>query len=160
MVDMASYSEVQIYSEVLGGPELLRWFGQVPTFHDAEILGLNLCRSGLSTLTLHGWIMRDEISRDGFIVLDKHAIVTFTMEDIMDLQLDGFSHQNVIGSLKLQRATDRGRGSYYPLPESPEDIEIELEPCFGLDGVIRAKRVSISFAPGLPAGPSIYRDAG
>ena len=157
---MASKPDTQIYLEVPGGPELLRWFGQIPNFHDAEILGLNLRRSGQSTLILHGWVMTNEVGRDGFIVLDKHAVVTFTMEDIMDLQLDGFSHQNVIGGLKLQRATDRGRGNYYPLPESPEDIEIELEPCFGLDGVIRAKRVSISFEPGCPDGPSIHRDAG
>ena len=160
MVGMVSSLDAQIYPEVPGGPELLGWFGQVPTFHDAEILGLNLRRSGQSTLTLHGWVMTNEVSHDGFIVLDKHAIVTFTMEDIMDLQLDGFSHQNVIGGLKLQRATDRGRGDYYPLLESPEDIEIELEPCFGLDGVIRAKRVSISFKPGLPDGPSIYQEVG
>jgi len=29
--------------------------------------------------------------------LDKHALVTFSFEGIMDLQLDGFSGQNVAG---------------------------------------------------------------
>jgi hypothetical protein len=32
----------------------------------------------------------------------------------------------------------------------PEDIEIELEPCYGLSGLIRARNVSIAFEPGKP----------
>lgn len=147
-----------IYDEVPGGPELLRWFERVPSFHDAEIVGLDLRRHGPSILRVHGWVGTDKVDERGYIVLDKHAVVTFTLEDIMDLQLDGFSHQNVISGLKLQRATERGRAEYYPLPPSPDDIEIELEPCFGLDGIIRAKRVSISFEPGVPDEPSINRE--
>jgi hypothetical protein len=147
-----------IYDEVPGGPELLRWFGEVPSFHDAEITGLDLRRWGQSTLRVHGFVATYKADSGGSLVFDRHAIVTFSLEDIMDLQLDGFSHQNVIGGLTLQRATDRGRANYYSLPQSPEDIEIELEPCYGLDGLIRAKRVTISFEPGFPDGPSIYRE--
>lgn len=147
-----------IYQEVPGGPELVRWFGEIPSFHDAEIVSLELSRRGISKLRVHGFLMLDKVDERGFGVHEKHAVVTFALEDIMDLQLDGFSPQNVIFGLQLQRATDRGRANYYPHPQSPQDIEIELEPCFGLDGVIRAKRVSISFEPGLPDGPSIYRD--
>lgn len=40
--------------------------------------------------------MTDEVGEDGFIVLERHAIVTFVIDGIMDLQLDGFSIQNVI----------------------------------------------------------------
>ncbi|WP_367187193.1 hypothetical protein [uncultured Bosea sp.] len=158
MAGMAYDQFPNIYSEVPGGPELLRWFGETPSFHDAEIVSLDLRRWGLSTLRVHGFIANYQADLGCDLVFDKHAIVTFAMEDIMDLQLDGFSHQNVIGGLILQRATDRGRANYYSHPQSPEDIEIELEPCYGLDGVIRAKRVSISFEPGIPDGPSIYRD--
>ena len=81
--------------------------------------------------------------------LDKHALVTFSFEGIMDLQLDGFSGQNVAG-LILKRATDRGQSGYYATPEDALDIEIELLPCYGLDGFIRAKKVAISFVTGRP----------
>jgi hypothetical protein len=117
------------YSNVIGGDELLKWFGQVPTFHDAEIVSLSLNRAGTSELRIHGWVMTDEVDPRGHIVLDKHAVVTFTFTDIMDLQLDGFSRQNVIAGLVLQRASDRGRSSFYALPEEETDIEIELLPC-------------------------------
>lgn len=147
-----------IYREVPGGLELVRWFGEVSSFHDAEIISLEFSRRGIRRLGVHGFLMSDKIDERGFGVHEKHAVVTFALEDIMDLQLDGFSPQNVIFGLQLQRATDRGRANYYCLAESPQDIEIELEPCYGLHGVIRAKRISISFEPGLPDGPSIYRE--
>ncbi|WP_249406579.1 Imm50 family immunity protein [Rhizobium sp. CFBP 13726] len=89
------------YSSLVGGDELLAWFGQPPTFHDAEIVSLSLNRSGVSELKVHGWIMTDEVDPRGYIVLDKHAVVTFKFTGIMDLQLDGFSSQNVIAGLVL-----------------------------------------------------------
>ncbi|ARQ58088.1 MULTISPECIES: Imm50 family immunity protein [Rhizobium] len=101
------------YEKIAGGPELLAWFGQKPTFHDAEILSLSLNRTGVSELTIHGWIATDGVDQDGYCILDKHAVVTFAFEDIMDLQLDGFSHQNVINGLVLRYARDRGRAGYY-----------------------------------------------
>jgi hypothetical protein len=139
-----------IYDNVSGGPELLAWFGEEPTFHDAEVISLSLSRTGPSELKIHGWIATDDVDPNGYIVLDKHAIVTFSLEGVMDLQLDGFSGQNVVGGLVLRYATDRGRSGYYPMPEDPRDIEIELIPCYGLDGFIRAKKVALSFSPGRP----------
>ena len=34
---MADENDAAIYGAVPGGQELVKWFGQVPTFHDAEI---------------------------------------------------------------------------------------------------------------------------
>lgn len=148
---MASNRETSIYDAVSGGADLVRWFGQVPSFHDAEILSLHLRRTGQSVLRLHGWINTGEVEQDGYFVLDRHAIVTFTLSGVMDLQLDGFSVQNVIGGLVLRRAPDRlERRGYLSLDPLPQDIEIELEPCCGLSGLIRSRAVSITFEPGKP----------
>lgn len=139
-----------IYADMPGGDELLAWFGEVPTFHDAEIISLSLSRNGVSELKIHGWIMTGGVDPSGYIVLDRHAVVTFSFEGIVDLQLDGFSGQNVIAGLVLQRATNRGRTGHYAIPEDDLDVEIELLPCYGLDGFIRAKKIAISFVPGQP----------
>jgi Immunity protein 50 len=148
---MMSNRETSIYDAVSGGADLVRWFGEVPSFHDAEILSLHLHRTGPSFLRLHGWINTGEVGHDGHFVLDRHAIVTFTLSGVMDLQLDGFSIQNVIGGLILRRATDRPeRRGYLALGPLPQDIEIELEPCYGLSGLIRSRAVSIAFEPGKP----------
>jgi len=152
---MTSAQEASIYEQAPGGVELLRWFGREPSFHDAEILSLHLSREGPSVLRLHGWINTGGVGGDGFYLLDRHAIVTFTLEGVMDLQLDGFSTQNVIGRLILRRAPDRPeRRPYLSLEPLPQDIEIELEPCYGLDGLIRARSVSISYEPGRPGDQS------
>jgi hypothetical protein len=124
---------------------------RVPSFHDAEIVRLDLHRRAPSTLSIHAWNMTKEVDDRDYLVLDNHAVVTFLLEDILDLQLDGFSHQNVIGRLRLRRAPERpDRRPFYWLDPSPNDCEIELAPCFGLDGKIRCRRVSVSFALGKP----------
>src|SRR5579859_891413 len=151
MAGIADNNHASIYETVPGGADLVRWFGRVPNFHDAEILGLDLRRKGPSVLRVHGWINTGAVGADGYFVLDRHAIVTFALTDVMDLQLDGFSIQNVISELVLRRAPDRperrGHLAHDPLPQ---DIEIELQPCYGLDGLIRARSVSIAFKPGKP----------
>jgi hypothetical protein len=144
-------SNSTIYDAIPGGTELVRWFGQVPTFHDAEILSLHLRRKGQSVLRLHGWIGTGAVGQDGYAVLDRHAIVTFTLTEVMDLQLDCFSIQNVISALVLRRALNRPeRRGHLASDPLPQDIEIELEPCYGLSGLIRARAVSITFEPGKP----------
>lgn len=146
---MTSNQEASIYEEVPGGADLVRWFGQVPTFHDAEILDLHLRRKGQSVLRLHSWINTRAVQAGRF-VLDHHALVSFTLSEVMDLQLDSFSIQNVIYGLTLRRAPDRPERRGYLANPSSQDIEIELEPCYGLNGLIRARAVSIAFEPGKP----------
>lgn len=139
-----------IYEKISGGAELLAWFGEEPRFHDAEIISLALNRTGKSELKVHGWTTTGKIGPGGYLILDKHAVVTFSLEGIIDLKLDGFSHQNVVNGLLLSHAKDRGRANYFSMPESVDDIDIELLPCHGLDGFIRAKKVEVSFALGHP----------
>ena len=146
---MESDEDTPIYDSVPGGPELVSLFGCVPDFHDAEVVGLCLDRKGPSVLRLHGWILTN---RDGSFATEKHAIVTFTLQGIMDLQLEDFSAQNVIFGLNLRRAPDRPeRRNRLTLAPLPQDIEIELEPCYGLSGFLRARSVAITFEPGKPA---------
>jgi hypothetical protein len=151
---MASEQNPVIYDEVTGGPELIRHFGRIPSFGDGEVLGLNLDRDGPSTLRVHGWVITDRDGPDGMLALERHAVVTFTLYGVMDLQLDGFSIQNVIGGLILRRAPDRPeRRGHLALDPLPQDIEIELEPCYGLNGLIRARAVAITFEAGEPKAP-------
>ena len=138
-----------IYAGIPGGPELLAWFGCVPSFHDAEIVSLTLNRRAPSILRIHGLVMGKD--SDGLITSSKRAVVTFTLDGVMDVELNGFSRQNVIDCLRLVHAPARAdHQAYYTLDASPEDYEIQLEPCYGMDGVIRCKKVSVSFTPGKP----------
>lgn len=128
------------FDSVDGGQELIQWFGQVPSFHDAEVLDFHLKRSGSSKLSIHTWNMTSEIE-NGYYRLEKHAVVTFRMDRIFELEIEGFNHQNVIGGLSLKRfRSGENTGAY----------ELQIEPVFGLCGVIRAEAVSVSYTAGRP----------
>ena len=141
--------QTTIYAETPGGPELLAWFGRVPSFHDAEIVRLELNRRRPGRLAVHFWNMLGDTDERGYFILDRHAVVTFTLIDVIDIQLDGFNHQNVLSGLSLLRAPERpDRQTLYA--SSPNDYEILMEPCFGMDGRIRCRNLTIALAPGKP----------
>jgi hypothetical protein len=140
-----------VYASIPGGSNLIAWFGQIPDFHDAEIVSLGLRRRAPSMLVIHAWNVTNETDDRGRLLLDKHAVVTFALEDIIDLQLNGFSHQNMISSLQLRRAPERpDRRPFYELDPSPKDYELELVPRLGLNGIIWCRRVLVDFVPGKP----------
>ncbi len=141
-----------VYRKLPGGTQLLEWFSRVPSFHDAEIVSLALNRRTPGLLTIHGWTIDSSQTQDGYFVLHKKAVVTFEIQDIVYLNLEGFNAQNVIDGLRIeQRAPDPLAKSYYSTLESnADDYEIVLEPCYGMDGLIRCKKISVSFVPGDP----------
>jgi len=58
------------------------------------------------------------------------------MNDVLDLDLGGFNHQNVIFGLRLTK--------------KDEGFELVLDPCYGLAGTIQAAKVEIRMNPGKP----------
>ena len=140
-----------VYMQIPGGPELLEWFEKVPSFHDAEIVSLALHRSSPSILTIHGWTGDGTVTRQGFFKQLKKAVVTLEIHEIVYLKLGGFSRQNVIYGMNIvQSPPDPEAKPYYSTDSDENDYEIHLEPCYGLDGLIRCKKISVSFKPGDP----------
>jgi hypothetical protein len=136
---------VEILKDVPGCLELLAWFGGVPNFGDGEVLGLSLDRAGPSRLRLLAISSTGGRDSGGFL---KRAIVTFNLADMIDVTIEGFSHQNVIGGLKLHRAPERKiHSSLLGIGAVASDLEIELEPCAGAFGKIRANVIGVSFEP-------------
>jgi len=125
------------FPDVPGSADLFGWFGFWPTFHDGEVLSLHLDRAGLSHLRVHTWERTNELDGLGYYVVRKHAIVTFIMEQISELELDGFSHQNVLAELTLTR--------------EPDGYRLKMWPCYEISGEIKATSVRIELAPGIPS---------
>ena len=121
---------------IAGAQELFDWFGYWPTFHDAEIVSLHLNRRSPSSLLVHRGEPTGKVDERGFYVLGKHVVVEFVFEDIIDLNLGDFSHQNVISSLHIEK--------------KDEGFIFTLAQCYGLAGTIDAKKVSIRLNPGRP----------
>ena len=110
--------------ELIAEHELvLAAFGQWPSFHDGEVHRIVLDRmsrspSGifLPTIELHvrGWIMTSQVGENGVYKVEHDSVVSFLFEDIFDLELEGFNHQNVLSSLNFtmdRRSTDKASPS-------------------------------------------------
>jgi hypothetical protein len=119
-----------------GAQGLFDWFGYWPVFHDSEVISLRLNRASPSSLVIHTWEMTKEIDEQNFYVLAKHVVVEFVLDEVSELDLSGFSHQNVLSSVVIEK-TDTG-------------FRLDLGPCYGLAGTIEAKTVSIRLTPGKP----------
>jgi hypothetical protein len=119
--------------EVQGATEVVAWFGRWPSFHDGEILELHLCRAGESRLRVHTWLLTNEVDSQGYYVQKQHAIVTFVLSDITDLELTDFSCQNVIFGLSLEPVESGFR--------------LQLAPCYGMAGYIVASGVRVEIEP-------------
>jgi len=125
--------------KISGVESVVSWFGEWPSFHDAEILDIHLNREGVSWLNIHAWLMTNETyEKDGkpYFRTDRHAVVRFQLDEIIDLELADFSGQNVIVGLEVER-----RGSVHRLV---------LHPCYGLGGYIDAHGISVEVYPGPP----------
>ena len=119
-----------------GITSLDQWFGAGHDFHDAEILDVHLNRSATSLVRVHSWRMTKDVGPDGYFVHEQDAVVTIGFERITDLELVGFSNQNVIGELEIL--------------ESDATCRVVFHPCYGLSGFIEAERVTFSLKPGSP----------
>ena len=119
-----------------GAEELYDWFGFWPSFHDAEVVKLHLNRRGASNLLIHIWEMTKNVDSKGYYELVKHVVVEFTLEGVSALSLEGFSGQNVIFGLAIDRIE--------------AGFRLTLDPCYGLSGSIVAQGVFIRFTPGKP----------
>lgn len=143
-MDSDRASEATVWSDIPGGNELIAYFGRDPIFHDGEVVQLVLNRRVASQLSIHIWGMEN-------IQPVRHAVVTLTIDDILDLELENFSRQNVIGGLLIRPLPERPeRIPYYAPVIAANPVEIELIPIYGLNGFVRAGRVTLSFVPGLP----------
>ena len=111
----------------------MRLFKGVPDFHDAEVMKLHLNRDEPSALVVK------------LVSTAVPTFVTFVMDHWIDVELSGFSQQNVIFGLSLRRTTKRTVAPWdVGVGLAVGGVEIELEPCFGANGMIRANLLKVA----------------
>jgi len=119
-----------------GAQALFDWFGYWPSFHDSEVLGVELNRRGSSKIRVHAFGVTGAVDSNDLYVCEKHCTVTMVLDDVSGVELADFNHQNVISSLKISR-------------ENNEFI-LMLASSYGVAGSIRARSVRIEIAAGIP----------
>ena len=117
-----------------GAQELYDWFGHWPSFHDAEVVSLHMNRVGPSSLVIHTWERTNQVDDRNYFILTKHVVVEFILIEVSELELGGFSSQNVLFGLDIEKFD--------------EGFRLRLAPCYGLAGTIEAKIICIRLTPG------------
>jgi hypothetical protein len=123
----------EAWEQIDGAKEFVAWFGRWPQFHDSEIVHLHLNRMASSSLLLYAFDGTPEVDEKGFYRLVNHVLVDFQMEEITELELEGFSIQNVLQGLSVE--------------QNENGTLIKIHPCFGMSGSILSKRIALRFTP-------------
>jgi hypothetical protein len=99
--------------DIRGSQLLTSVFGYWPSFHDAEVVRLELMRApspsdepGLLA-EVHAFEITDEVGPGGYFVLRHHVLVAFRFRGVDQLRLEGWNHQNVLMGLTIENIRDR-----------------------------------------------------
>ncbi len=128
----------ELIQAIPGAQQLFDWFGSWPSFHDAEVLSIELNRTGPSKIKVHTFATTNRVNPKGFYICDKHCIVTFTLDDITDVEFAHFNHQNVLSSLAFGREN--------------EELMMTFWASYGVEGTVKARKFTIEVTAGIPAG--------
>lgn len=60
-----------IYKKLPGAEKVISWFGEWPSFHDAEVLELHMDRRGQSWVKVHTWGMVNQVDATGQRIPEK-----------------------------------------------------------------------------------------
>jgi hypothetical protein len=126
-----------VLSSIPGAGELLAWFGHWPSFHDSEVLSVELHRTGSSKIRVHAFSMTSEIDAKGFYKLTKHCIVTFVFGEIIDTEIAHFKDGNILLDIEFSR--------------EEEAFVTTFSATYGLEGTVKARKLAIELASGIPA---------
>lgn len=139
--------------DIPGAEDVVRWFGQWPSFHDAEVISIPLHRSKGVIVEIHAFETSSEVDTRGYYVQAKHAIITFALdgfpmnaEGIASTRIEYFNHQNVLSGVDIERA--------------PGGYILTLDGCFGVDAVFYCERLMAKIQPGIPDDSIYGRSAG
>lgn len=147
--------------QIAGAEKLLAVFGYWPSFHDAEVLWLRLDRRGLDdgcygpTLEALVYVFEStsEVSPEGYFVLRHHSLIHLRFLDVVEIQLDGFNHQNAIMGLSFTDLRDR----------QMERVrwEVHFDVAFGLNASFQCYAIKVvSVVPCSKSGEPIYSEPG
>ena len=123
-----------------GAESLVKWFGQWPSFHDAEIMTVHIDRERrASFVRVRVFTVSDRTDSSGRFIRERDALVVFEFTGIRTMRIEGEDGdvQNVISSLLIDQVNDGYR--------------LVLGPCYGIAGEIVVKDLRVRVESTFPA---------
>jgi hypothetical protein len=126
---------------VVGYEKVTAIMGHWPSFHDAEVISITLGRafpfiSGSTLGRLKVVVREYEPAKVGTVdfhmAFKRGAVVDFIFEDVGDVLLEDFNHQNVVNSISVVPADITGKR-----------LKVEIESIYGIGGHLYCNTVEI-----------------
>ena len=111
---------------------VLECFGRWPSFHDANVVAYQLS-DDVITLTLHTWLLTNELDAKGYFVLTNHGLVSFRFDGLHDVQMETFRSQNILFGLQFSRCPP------------PASFRVELDSVMDMSGAFSARSGEVVF---------------
>jgi hypothetical protein len=133
-----------------GNQILTSIFGEWPSFHDAEVIDVQLWRGDVKpgewddsnvfpVLTVKVRIL--EATQPGATGdSGRDVLATLRFHDVDDVKIEGFNHQNAILGISI---VQRERGKFASGEDLPPDLVVIFEPAFGVAASFRCRRAEI-----------------
>jgi len=125
-----------VMASIPGGQALIDWFGRVHRLHDAELFEINLTSNGASVLRVRTFQMTGKTDDRGHFILEKHAVVTITLDQVTYVALSNFNLPGIIFDLEITRFEDA--------------LQVSWSGSYGVEGTLRAKHLQVAFVPAKP----------
>lgn len=129
---------------------VLEWFGFWPSFHDSEVISINLHRSlrgeekgPILSVCLYTFQMTSELVENSFYKLIKNCVIELEFESIDSLEIEGFNHQNALDCIEFSETKNL-------LGSSVISVVFNSAYGVGFDFICSKVRV-VSLIPGIPA---------
>ncbi len=129
-------------------------FGRWPSFHDAEVVSIELFREskGVSEPNLkakiHVFEMTSEVDDCGFYVLKNHVLVSFLFRGIDESEVTGFNQQNVLWDLAITDISSRQLERLR--------FEVHFSSAFGVEAEFKCRSVEIESVEPIPREDSVF----
>jgi Immunity protein 50 len=103
------HQTMSVYDDVINGNLIVERFGRWPSFHDAEVLSVylsgHLPEQPSCEMVIHVWLMADKVDARRSYILEKHSLVTFRFEQLIESEFNNFNHQNCLSYLWIEEAS-------------------------------------------------------
>jgi hypothetical protein len=100
---------------------LMDRFGTWPSFHDAEVIRIELSRSPDITMDVYLFATSSQLDNRGYYRREQESIVTFIFRGVYEVTLLDFNEQNVLQELAVSRQEDG-------------DLRVEIFASYGFNG--------------------------
>jgi hypothetical protein len=105
---------------------VVSFFGRWLSFHDANVIAYEPGADSIS-LTLHTWLMTDQVDSKGYFILRNHALVSFRFDGLSDVQMDAFRSGNILYGLEMSPCS------------APGSFHVELDSVMDMSGSFSAR---------------------